>query len=250
MLPMVRSLPFIVGARGIAGKRNGAYTRNPMSAKPSASAQYPVILHEDECLLIVDKPSGLLVIPSPKGETVTLGTLVNDLLAARGDGGPTAWPCHRIDRETSGVMVYAKGKAMQKKVMDQFQQRNVHKTYLALVNGCPGKASGSIRTPIEGQEAVTNYLVLGRNERYAAIQVMPVTGRTNQIRIHFARMGHPLLGDAKFGIRKDFREPFKRTALHAWQIRFEHPKTAQELVVSAPVPPDMAALLGALALKV
>ena len=207
------------------------------------------ILYEDESLLVVDKPAGLLVIPSPKGETNTLGSQVNALLAERGAGGALAYPCHRIDRETSGIMVYAKGKAMQKKVMELFHQRAVHKTYLALVNGVPGKAQASLRSPIEGQEAITNYKLLGLTDSWAAVQVMPVTGRTNQIRIHFAKMGHPLLGDAKFGIRKEFKRAFKRTALHAWKLELTHPASHQLLSLVAPVPADMAALLETLGLK-
>jgi 23S rRNA pseudouridine1911/1915/1917 synthase len=144
-------------------------------------------------------------------------------------------------------MVYAKGKAMQKKVMDSFQERTVHKTYLALVNGVPGKAKASVRTPIEGQEALTNYELLGSSTEWAAVKVMPVTGRTNQIRIHFARMGHPLLGDAKFGIRKEFKRPFKRTALHAWKLELPHPQSGAVLRLEAPVPADMATLMAELA---
>lgn len=213
-----------------------------MPPKTPVGPPSPAILYEDDCLIVVDKPAGVLVIPSPKGETDTLGARVNALLAARGEGGAQAWPCHRIDRETSGVMVYAKGKAMQKKVMDSFQERSVHKTYLALVNGVPGKTQASIRTPIEGQEAVTNFKVLGSCPDWAAVQVMPVTGRTNQIRIHFARMGHPLLGDAKFGIRKEFKRAFKRTALHAWKLELPHPRSGETIRFEAPVPADMAAL--------
>jgi 23S rRNA pseudouridine1911/1915/1917 synthase len=232
-----------------------------MSAKKPAGPALPAIIYEDEALLVVNKPAGLLVIPSPKGETNTLGSLVNRMLLDRAaalappvtaaGGNPPAtqaWPCHRIDRETSGIMVYAKGKAMQKKVMELFHRRAVKKVYLALVNGCPGKAAGSIRTPLEGQEAITHYQLLGGNERFAAVRAMPETGRTNQIRIHFARMGHPLLGDAKFGIRKEFKQPFKRTALHAWRLDLVHPASGLPLSFVAPLPPDLLPLLDSLGL--
>jgi len=215
--------------------------------KPDSGSSVPPIsiLYQDKQLVAVDKPAGLLVIPSPKGETQTLGSLVNGFLQAdsaiSGDG--QAWPCHRIDRETSGIMLYARGKSMQQEVMALFQKRLVHKSYLAIVNGIPGKAKGTINLPIEGQESITEYEVIGAGSDFAVVLVKPLTGRTNQIRIHFARMGHPLVGDAKFGIRKQFARSCKRCALHAWRLELRHPATGQLLRIEAPIPADLAGLL-------
>lgn len=217
----------------------------PIPAKKNGSDSWPPVIYRDDSLVAVNKPAGLLVIPSPKGESDTLGTRVNDMLRAElgGSNDSMAWPCHRIDRETSGIMLYARGKAMQQLVMQLFQERQVHKTYLAIVNGIPGKAQGLINLPIEGQESLTEYAVIGKGNDFAVVMVKPVTGRTNQIRIHFARMGHPLIGDAKFGIRKEFKRSFKRTALHAWRLELPHPIGGKLLRIEAAVPADMAILL-------
>jgi 23S rRNA pseudouridine1911/1915/1917 synthase len=202
------------------------------------------IVYRDEWIVVVNKPAGLLVIPSPKGETNTLTSLLNRQLSAEPAAGdrprPQAHPAHRIDRDTSGIVVYALGKSMQQKLMDQFAERLVHKTYIAVVNGVPGKKEGMLNQSIEGQDAQTRYKVLGSTAAFSVVAALPVTGRTNQIRIHFARMGHALLGDNKFGIRKDFSIQAKRTALHAYKIEFSHPVSGLPLVFSVPVPGDIA----------
>lgn len=175
------------------------------------------MVYEDNWLLIVDKPSGLLTIPTPKKESRTLTSILN------------LHPCHRLDRETSGLIIYAKGKSIQKKMMDEFKTRRVKKTYLAFVHGLLNQNQGQISNPIEGLSAVTKYKVIQKRNGFTVIEAMPLTGRTNQIRIHFKLIGHPVLGETKFAFRRDFKIKAKRLCLHASSLEFVHPIT-KELV--------------------
>ncbi|MFA5085551.1 MAG: RluA family pseudouridine synthase [Candidatus Omnitrophota bacterium] len=206
------------------------------------------IAYEDDQLIIVDKPSGLLVIPTPKKETNTLTDLLNRELDERGIEA-NAHPCHRLDRETSGLIIYAKGKSIQQMMMEEFRKRAVKKVYIAFVNGSPVKDFDIIKKRIYNRnknrfdEAITKYKVIERREGFTIIEAEPVTGRTNQIRIHFKEIGHPLVGESVFAFRKDFKLKFKRAALHASYIRFTHPITKKPLDFSAPMPGDMEAFL-------
>lgn len=200
------------------------------------------ILYEDDQLLAVDKPSGLLVIPTAKAERHTLTQLLSDELHRRGLT-VNAHPCHRLDRETSGVILFAKGKSMQQKVMNLFHQRLVKKTYLALVSGSPFHAQGLIELPIERKPARTRYRVSATFADFSLVEVYPETGRTNQIRIHFKSIGHPLLGESKFAFRRDFKVKFRRVALHAQKIELNHPANGLPLIIEAPLPADMRALI-------
>ncbi len=195
------------------------------------------IIFDDEWFLVVDKPAGLLVIPSPKKESRTLTSILNDEAKVKG------WsfrfhPCHRLDRETSGVTLFAKGKAAQKKMMDEFQNKKVTKDYFALVHG-KVDSSGEIRFPIEGKTALTRFKLLKSFPLFSAVEVFPATGRTNQIRLHFKEMGHPLVGETKFAFRKDFSLKAKRLCLHAWGIKFEHPFTGSQIAIEAPIAADI-----------
>lgn len=205
------------------------------------------IIYEDGQLIVVDKPSGMLVIPAPGKEANTLTGLLNRELDERGIEA-NAYPCHRLDRETSGVIVYAKGKSMQKIMMEKFKLRAVKKRYIAFVNGRVAKDFDIIRKRIynrnknRSDEAITKYRILERRGDFTILEAEPVTGRTNQIRIHFKSIGHPLVGESVFAFRKDFKLKFKRVALHAAYIRFAHPVTEEELEFSAPLPGDMEGL--------
>lgn len=202
------------------------------------------IVYEDEQLVVVDKPSGMLVIPTPKKETNTLTDLLNRELDERGIKA-NAYPCHRLDRETSGLIVYAKGKSIQQMMMEEFKERSVKKTYIAFVNGRTEKDFDIIRKRIynknrnRSDEAITKYKTIERREDFTIVEAEPVSGRTNQIRIHFKSIGHPLIGESVFAFRKDFKLKFKRAALHASYIRFTHPVTGRKLDFSAPMPDDM-----------
>ena len=215
------------------------------------------IIYEDEWLIVVDKPSGMLVIPTPKKETNTLTDLLNRELDLRGVGanacptarethaGRRAHPCHRIDRETSGLIVYAKGKATQAAMMEEFKKRAVKKTYVAFVHGLVKDKFGTIDRDIYNkskgrkEEAQTKYTVVERRKDFTVLEAVPVTGRTNQIRIHLKSIGHPLLGESVYIFRKDFALKFKRVALHASYLRFTHPVTKEVLEFKSPLPDDM-----------
>jgi RluA family pseudouridine synthase len=202
------------------------------------------VIYEDEQLIAVDKPSGMLVIPTPKRETNTLTDLLNKELDEKGVAA-NAYPCHRIDRETSGIILYAKGKHFQKLMMDEFKKRAIRKTYIAFVQRIIKKPSDTIKDPIFNRNknrrdpAVTKYKVLARKNGFSVVEVEPVTGRTNQIRIHFAGIGHPLLGESVYAFRRDFKLKFKRAALHARAIEFTHPATGKRMRFEAPLPKDL-----------
>ncbi len=196
------------------------------------------IIYEDDWLLVLDKPSGLLTIPTPKNEPRTLSSILNEDLKKRGLAY-RLYPCHRLDRETSGLIIYAKGKSIQKKIMEEFQHKSVKKIYIAFIQGSLPKDEGSISYPIESKSAVTKYRVTEKRKDFSIVEVVPLTGRTNQIRIHFKNIGHPLVGESKFAFRRDFKLRAKRLCLHAWVLRFMHPVTGKELSLLDALPTDM-----------
>ena len=206
------------------------------------------IIYEDQWLLVVDKPSGLLVIPTPKKESNTLTGLLNKELDSRGVEA-NAYPCHRLDRETSGIIIYAKGKAIQQRMMEEFRKRLVKKTYVAFVQGTVKKDSDSIRNSIYNRNknrkepAVTTCRVLERRKGFTVLEAQPLTGRTNQIRIHLKEIGHPIVGESVYAFRKDFGLRFKRVALHAKRIEFIHPATKDRISFESQLPEDMAEFL-------
>jgi 23S rRNA pseudouridine1911/1915/1917 synthase len=202
------------------------------------------IIYEDDWMIAVDKPSGMLVIPTPKGETNTLTDLLNKDLDDRGIQ-VNAYPCHRLDRETSGIVLYAKGKSIQKLMMDEFKKREVKKTYIAFVQGAVKKSFDIINRAIynknkhRNEPAITKYKVLERRKGFTILEAEPVTGKTNQIRIHLTNIGHPILGESVYSFRKDFALRFKRVALHAKRIEFTHPVTKERVSFTADLPADM-----------
>lgn len=182
------------------------------------------IVYEDNWLLVVNKPSGLLTIPTPKKESRTLTSILN------------LYPCHRLDRETSGLIIYAKGKSVQKKMMGLFKQRKIKKTYLAFVQGNLIQNQGKIKNPLEGLNALTKYKVIQKRKDFTIVEVMPLTGRTNQIRIHFKMIGHPIMGETKYAFRRDFKLRAKRLCLHAKILEFIHPITHKVLRLTTDLP--------------
>lgn len=205
------------------------------------------VLYEDAACVVFDKPSGLLTIPTDKNEEHTLVTLVN----TQQDAGGSLHPAHRLDRDTSGVILFAKGKANQQTLMQAFKEKRVHKQYIAFAHGHVKPVEGKIRIPIKdlyqrkfqrhapAQSALTHYKVREYHKDFTVVDVMPVTGRTNQIRIHFAKIGHPLVGEDKYAFRKDFVLRFRRTALHAARLEWPHPLTGKMVAVQSPLPQDM-----------
>ncbi|MDP9180233.1 MAG: RluA family pseudouridine synthase [Chloroflexota bacterium] len=213
------------------------------------------IVYQDSDLLVVDKPPGLTVHPAPGHPS---GTLVNALLAACPDlqgisGTLRPGIVHRLDKDTSGLLVVAKNDRAMRALQSQLTERSVHKTYLALVQGVPKPREGQIEAPIgrnprnrkkmavvdNGRESTTRYRV--REELpggYALLEVEPVTGRTHQIRVHLAAIGHPVFGDPLYGRASEL---LGRQFLHAWKLAFRMPLGGREVEFESPLPPDLRA---------
>jgi len=196
------------------------------------------IVYEDDWLLVVNKPAGLLSVPTPKNESRTLTSILNQDAEEKNEKHKLH-PCHRLDRQTSGLMIYAKGKSIQRKMIDAFRDRMVSKKYIAFVHGRLTHLEGQISSAIEGKSALTRYKVLKEKSNYSVVEVMPVTGRTNQIRIHFKNIQHPLVGEDKFIFRKDFALRFKRICLEAKELEFKHPATGKDLRLSIDLAQDL-----------
>ena len=196
------------------------------------------IVFEDDWLLVVNKPAGLLSVPTPKNESRTLTSILNQDVSDRGLEY-RLYPCHRLDRETSGLLIYAKSRGMETRIAEAFRNRLINKKYIAFVHGRLPRLEGSISLAIEGKTALTKYKVIQEKNNYSIVEISPVTGRTNQIRIHFKSIQHPLVGEDKFAYRKDFVLRAKRVCLHAGYLEFKHPQTAKIVVVELPLAQDM-----------
>lgn len=201
------------------------------------------ILYEDESVLIVNKPAGMLTVSTPRKERHTLTSAINSIIQKRGLT-IGAYPCYRLDRDTSGLILYAKGKSIQARMAAQFKNGQVGKLYIAFVSGILKRTSGVISFPIENKKAITKYKLLQKRRGYSIIEITPSTGRTNQIRIHFSMIGHALLGESTFAFRRDFKVRFRRVALHACKINFKHPLRDDFLHFYCPLPDDMSRLIG------
>jgi len=216
------------------------------------------IVHEDRWLVVIDKPPGLVVHPAPGHEA---GTLVNALLAhcqdLRGIGGELRpGIVHRIDKDTSGLLVVAKDDQTMQALGAAFKAHDIERVYEALVVGRPPAASGRIDTlhgrdprdrkkftirVKQGRRAVTNWRVVRAGNNHSLLEVRLETGRRNQIRVHLAGIGHPITGDATYGRRTD---PLGRLALHAHVLGFDHPRTGARLRFVSPAPPAFARVTG------
>jgi 23S rRNA pseudouridine1911/1915/1917 synthase len=211
------------------------------------------ILYEDDDLMVVDKPWGLTVHPAPGHPS---HTLVNALLALRpnlsGIGGvQRPGIVHRLDKDTSGLMLVAKNDAAHNLLAGQLQKKLIHKRYLALVWGSPKPASGVIDGAIardprnrkrmavvaDGRASITNYATLEVFSEVSLVEARPVTGRTHQIRVHLTSIGHPLVGDALYSNKKTGL--VERQFLHAETLEFQLPSTRKTMAVTAPLPPDL-----------
>jgi len=245
---------------------------------PQAEAIPLDILYEDDWLVVINKPPGMVVHPARGHWSGTLASALQYHFGGRlstvgGPGRPGI--VHRLDRDTSGVILVAKHDVAHAKLAVQFQTRTVRKEYFALVAGTPGRDRDLIEQPIGvhprqrqkmairrdetvSRAAQTFYEVVERFEGFAAVRVLPKTGRTHQIRVHLAHIGCPVLCDRQYGgrgrvtrgeIRRDPQDTLVllcRQALHARRLGFSHPETGQPLDIEAPLPDDMAAVLAEL----
>ena len=262
----------------------GSAARPPLRA---IAEEIPLdILYEDDDLAILNKPAGMMV-HAGAGATDdqrNRGTLVNALLhhfAALSSLGGETRPgiVHRLDKETSGLIVVAKNDDAHRKLAAQFSRREVHKKYLALVHGWLKKDSGTVSDAISrdqirrtrmttrgsgGREAVTHYKVLRRFEspfgKFTLVEVKIDTGRTHQIRVHIASLGHPVVGDTLYGApaeilrNRNARTPgtkasisLPRNFLHAAELELAHPKTGARIALTSPLPPELQVFLDSLA---
>lgn len=228
------------------------------------------ILYEDDFLAVINKPAGMVVHPAP-GQWQ--GTVVNALLGYWGwqqsPGSLRPGIVHRLDKDTSGVLLVAKNHHTQEQLATQFKERQIHKEYVAVVAGRFSVLEGEIALPIgrhpvdrkkmsvharHGRAAVSRYQVLGEAQGMSLVRLFPETGRTHQLRVHLTAIGHPIVGDAVYGTRGLLRalpqegREFPRQALHAAAITFFHPALQRALSIVAPYPPDLAWLIKTLQL--
>jgi 23S rRNA pseudouridine1911/1915/1917 synthase len=213
----------------------GALERAREEAPPPA---YRVV-HEDADLVVVEKPAGLVTAPTPESDR---GNLL-DALGRRPDAGPV-WLVHRIDRMTSGLLVFAKTPEANRALGDRFAQHDVEREYVAAV---AGELVGdvTIDRPIAGKRAVTHVRVAEPLRGATLIRARLETGRTHQIRLHLAGLGHPVLGDHQHGgeVARRFTPRPPRMALHAAVLGFTHPRTGEAVRWDSPVPGDLEAWL-------
>ena len=225
------------------------------------------IIFEDEEIMIINKPAGLVVHPGSGNKS---GTLVNALLSHNEELSflPRAGIVHRLDKDTSGIMVISKSEISYLNLIEQLKERSVKRTYLAIVLGAP-LANKIINKPIgrhpkirtkqavthNGKEAITRFSVLESLEGYSLLRVNLETGRTHQIRVHLSHIGYPIVGDPVYGNRSKFSpgsneafkkviSSFKRQALHAEEIELIHPSSKELISFKASMPSDMQTLLG------
>jgi len=217
-----------------------------------------VIIYEDDALLVVNKPAGMVVHPALGHPS---GTLVNAVLAhcpqvAEVGGLDRAGIVHRLDKDTSGLILVAKDEATRAALQRQFKRRQVVKTYLALVEGPMYPREGIIEAPVgrdkrqrkkmavvrSGRQARTMYRAVEYFDDHTLLEVRPHTGRTHQVRVHLAWLGYPVVGDAVYGHR---RQPLlqRRHFLHAARLHLTHPATGEEMEFEAPLPPELSTVL-------
>jgi 23S rRNA pseudouridine1911/1915/1917 synthase len=239
----------------------------PAPAEPLPQPEIELdVVYEDPDLLIVNKPAGLVVHPSPGHDA---GTLVNALLGRGEDLAPGGIAgvqrpgiVHRLDRDTSGLLMVARSDAAQASLQAQLKARRVKKTYLALVHGNVAAAVGRIEAPVgrdpgrrtrmavvqSGRQATTGYRVRERFDGWTLLELDLVTGRTHQIRVHLEAIGHPVAGDPMYGTGTSRRGPdgTERLFLHAWRLELTSPSSGRLIRAEAPLPPALQTVLARL----
>ena len=205
------------------------------------------ILFEDPYLIVIDKEAGMLSIATAKEKLLTTYSILSAHVKKENPNN-RIFVVHRLDRDTSGVMMFAKSEQVQEIMQKDWQNAVIRRSYIAVVEGVVEKDEDTIRSflkenkmlimystkvPGEGDEAITHYKVLKRDEEFSLLQVELETGRKNQIRVHMKELGHPIAGDKKYGSKLN---PLKRSCLHANLLAFKHPITGEELSFETPAP--------------
>ena len=215
------------------------------------------ILYEDNDIAVINKKAGLVIHPSHGHES---GTLVNaimfhikDLSGINGEIRPGI--VHRLDKDTSGLVIIAKNDKAHNRLSEMFKNKEINKTYLAIVKGSLGKDTGRLETQMGrdlkdrkkmsvlktgGKTAITNYEVLDKNDKFSLVRVNIETGRTHQIRVHMKYLGYPILGDSVYGKES---KSVKRQMLHAYKLEFIHPVTGKEMIIKSEIPKDFSEVL-------
>jgi 23S rRNA pseudouridine1911/1915/1917 synthase len=220
------------------------------------------IVYEDADLLVIDKPAGLPVHPAPGHPSHTLANAVLAYLPGLAESAEPLRPgiVHRLDKDTSGLIIVAKNRAAHENLADQFKARSVSKSYIVLVKGKLVPESGVIEAAIgrdprnrqrmavvsRGREARTDYRVLKYLGGYTLLEIKPRTGRTHQIRVHLAAIGFPVVGDATYGVASP---RLSRQFLHASRLGFKLPSTGRPVEFTSPLPPDLEKALSQLSLR-
>lgn len=205
------------------------------------------ILHEDEAIIVVKKDAGLLSIASPKENELTAYRQLTAHVRNK-DAGARIFVVHRLDRDTSGVMMFAKSEQAQQTLQNNWQEMVEERTYIALVDGCVKQEKGTVKSwlkesstlkmysspyPNDGQLAVTHYRTLQTNRNFSLLEVHLETGRKNQIRVHMEEIGHPVAGDKKYGSKS---KALGRLGLHASVLAFVHPVSGERMRFEVPTP--------------
>ncbi|MEI6125950.1 MAG: RluA family pseudouridine synthase [Pseudomonadota bacterium] len=218
--------------------------KNQPVAAPSMGIR---VVHEDDAVIVIEKPAGLLTMASETEKIKTAYYQVNEFLKLRSrDTRERIFIVHRLDRDTSGLIVFAKNAAGKRAIQGSWKE--AEKRYYAIVEGTPAKKEGEIRSSLsetkslkvysdrhsgEAKPALTKYRLLRQGRVYALLDILLETGRKNQIRVHLADLGHPVAGDKKYGAQTD---PLRRLGLHAYLLSFNHPDTGQLLRFESSMP--------------
>jgi tRNA pseudouridine32 synthase/23S rRNA pseudouridine746 synthase/23S rRNA pseudouridine1911/1915/1917 synthase len=208
------------------------------------------ILHEDDQIVVLEKPAGLLSVATEKESRATVHAMLKRRFHHR-----RVYPVHRLDRDTSGVMLFVYDEQTQKHLKDQFEQQSIDKTYFAIVEKTMPIGRGTweswleeddflyVRTTndsVQGKRALTFYEVLKAEKGCSLLRLQPKTGRKNQLRVHCSEAGHPMVGDKKYGAATN---PLKRVCLHAQKITFTHPATGRRMTFSSPLPESFSKIM-------
>ncbi len=238
--------------------RHDPHTRYRQPPRSRSSSAFRIVF-EDDVLIVVDKPAGILTVPTDRGERHTLQSAV-DQHVRRVRRGAHAEVVHRLDRETSGLLVFAKDSRTARALRDQFRIRKAEREYIAIVAGVLAATQGTFETRLattkslqrysvsrsdQGELAITHYTVETALNDVTLVRARLETGRRNQIRVHFAEAGHPILGDERYEpeLARHPAWPHPRLALHAATLGFEHPRTSASLRFSSPMPREFENLI-------